>query len=99
VLQVTCAPVSADALTVQTPLHDWMQSHEIGDVPQVLFTHWARNAPPARTRQTWPAGHVTDDGVGQVTTVHAAEVTVHRGDDTLPATQVAIVRPAPAQSS
>jgi hypothetical protein len=37
--------------------------------------------------------------VGQVTTVHAAVVTVHRGADALPATQVAIVRPAPAQSS
>jgi hypothetical protein len=52
VLQETVAPVRADAVTVQTPLQDWMQSHEIGDVPQVLLTHWARNVPPARIRQT-----------------------------------------------
>lgn len=83
---------------MQTPLQG-MQPHEIAEVPQLLLTHSARNAPPAWIRQTCPAAHVSDDGLGQVTAVHAPVVTVHRGADALPATQVAIVRPEPAQSS
>lgn len=42
---------------------------------------------------------MTDDGLGQLTVVHELVVADHLGADTLPTTQVAIVRPAPAQSS
>jgi hypothetical protein len=42
---------------------------------------------------------MSDAGLGHTTIVHALVLTCHRGADTLPATQVAMVRPAPAQSS
>ena len=85
---------------MQVPLHDWRHPHEIADVPQLLLTQSANSAPPTRTTQTCPAAHIVEEaGLGQVTAVHALVVTCHLGDDTLPATQVATVRPAPAQSS
>ncbi len=84
--------------TVQSPLHDGIQSQEIADVPQVLLTQSAKTAPPARTTQISPAAHVVLEGLGQATVAHALVVTTHRGADT-PPTHVALVTPAPAQSS
>ena len=84
--------------TEQTPLH-WMQPHEMGEVPQVLGPHWARTAPPATTMQSWPGAQVSDDGVWQATFAHVPFVIDHLGSAELPATQEAIVRPAPWQSS
>jgi len=67
VLQKIPTPPCAEPTTVQSPMHDWRQPHEIADVPQVLLTHSAKIAPPARTTQIWPAAHVIADGFGRVT--------------------------------
>jgi hypothetical protein len=99
VLQETVMPSCTDPSTEQTPPQDWRQSHEIGEVPQLLLPHVASTAPPALTKQSWPDGHVRDEGLGQGTAVHAPVVTCHRGAAALPTTQAAIVRPGPAQSS
>jgi hypothetical protein len=99
VLQLMVMPLVAEPITVQTPAQFWMQSHDTGEVPHVLGTHSARNAPPARTRQSSPAAQTSDDGLGQVAVVHALVLTDHLGSTWPPPTQAAIVRPAPAQSS
>jgi hypothetical protein len=51
VLHTIPTPPCADPTTVQVPLHDCKQPHDIADVPQVLLTHSAKSAPPARTTQ------------------------------------------------
>ena len=84
---------------MQSPVQDCRQPQARGDVPQVLLTHSALTAPPARTTHTWPAGQVELEGFAQSTGAHAPVVTVHRGMALLPETQEAIVRPAPGQSS
>jgi hypothetical protein len=99
VLQDTVIPVCTEPSTEQTPPQDWRQLQEIGDVPQLLVPHVTSTAPPALMKQSWPAGHVREDGLGQVTAVHAPVATCHLGSTVLPATQDATVRPAPAQSS
>jgi hypothetical protein len=76
-----------------------MQSHEIADVPQVFAAHWAMTAPPATTTQICPGTQVRDEGFGHTTLVHGPLESDQRAAAALPATQVATVRPAPAQSS
>jgi hypothetical protein len=92
-------PICTDPRTVQTPEQPWMQSQEIGEAPQVLLPQLTRIAPPAAMKHSWPAGQVRDEGVEQATGAHAPVVTCQRAAATLPATQDATVRPAPAQSS
>jgi hypothetical protein len=52
VLQETAIPLCTDPSTEQTPAQDWRQSHEMGDVPQLLLPHVAITAPPAATKQS-----------------------------------------------
>ena len=94
-------PPSSPGRTAQSPKQDWMHPHVTADVPQVFATQSTRKAPPARMRQIWPAAQVTEELGEQrkVPLLHGAVLTVHRGCALLPATQVAIVRPAPEQSS
>jgi len=99
VLHETVIPLCTDPSTEQTPLQVARQLQEIGDVPHVLLPHVTSTAPPALMKQSCPAGHVREDGLGQVTAVHAPVATCHLGSAVLPATQDATVRPAPAQSS
>lgn len=92
-------PPCAAPTTPQTPMHDWMQPHEIGPAPQLFGTQLAINAPPAVMRQSCPAGQVKEAGP-QYTTPHAPVLSTQMLLGVwLPVTQLATVRPAPAQSS
>ena len=84
---------------MQSVVQDCRQPQVRAEVPQVLLAHRELTAPPAVTTHTWPAAHVSWEGLAQATVAHAALVTFQRGIALLPETQVATVRPAPAQSS
>ena len=99
-LQVSTKPPAAAPPTLQVPeltSQPGMQAHEIADVPQVCVAHEEKTAPLETMTQICPGAQMLDPE--QENSLHGPLLSDQRADAALPATQVATVRPAPAQSS